>query len=135
MGISDFSVQEVIAKVIWGESRNQPYIGQVAIANVIMNRANHGGWWGNTPREVCTKPMQFSCLNPNDPNLPKLLDVDATDKIYAICLEIAENALADDLNDFSEGSDSYTATGLVTPWNKNLTPVVVIGAHSFYRTV
>jgi spore germination cell wall hydrolase CwlJ-like protein len=135
MDTDQFSDQEIIAKTIYGESRNQPYIGQTAIACVIINRANHGGWWGKTPRDVCLKPWQFSCWNANDPNRPIIMAVDASDHIYATCMEIASMALSGDLADITDGADSYCVTGLVTDWNRNLIPVAVIGAHSFYRTV
>ena len=67
MKISDSDLN-IMAKTIWGEARGEPYNGQVAVAWVIRNRAERGGWFGNTIREVCLKDQQFSCWNRNDCN-------------------------------------------------------------------
>ena len=67
MRISDSDLM-IMAKTIWGEARGESYSGQVAVAWVIRNRAERGGWWGNTIREVCLKDQQFSCWNHNDCN-------------------------------------------------------------------
>ena len=58
MRISDSDLM-IMAKTIWGEARGESHNGQVAVAWVIRNRAERGGWWGNTIREVCLKDQQF----------------------------------------------------------------------------
>ena len=80
----------IMAKTIWGEARGEGRNGQVAVAWVIRNRAEHGGWYGNTIRSVCLHPFQFSCWNNNDsnkaqidglnPNDPNLLSIKAIAK-------------------------------------------------------
>ena len=67
MRISDNDLM-IMAKTIWGEARGEGRNGQVAVAWVIRNRAERGGWFGNTIREVCLKDQQFSCWNNNDCN-------------------------------------------------------------------
>ena len=67
MGISDNDLM-IMAKTIWGEARGEGRNGQVAVAWVIRNRAQCGGWFGRTIAEVCLKDQQFSCWNHNDCN-------------------------------------------------------------------
>lgn len=60
---------EIFAKTIYGEARGEVYLrAKVMVGKVILNRARKGGWWGNTVREVCQKPYQFSVWNKTDPN-------------------------------------------------------------------
>ena len=126
---------QIVARTMFGEARNQGNLGLQAVASVIMNRANHGGWWGSTPRDVCLKPYQFSCWNENDPNREVILGVDEDYDLFATCVAIAERAISGQLNDITGGADSYVVRGLVTNWNKNITPIASIGVHDFYKTV
>ena len=71
MNISDNDLT-IMAKTIWGEARGESQQGQEAVAWVIRNRAQRGGWWGNSIREVCLKDQQFSCWNNNDQNRAKM---------------------------------------------------------------
>ena len=50
----------IFAKTIWAEACGEPIEGQIAVANVILNRARQGGWWGDDIAEVCCKPKQFT---------------------------------------------------------------------------
>lgn len=131
-----FSTQEILAKTIWGESRGESYEGQQAVASVIINRVNHGGWWGDSVRSVCLKPYQFSCWLKQDPNRIKMLEVDIDDNIYVQCLGIAAMAINDSLFDNTFGCDSYYAINSPVPkWSLKLTPIVTIGHHMFFKTV
>lgn len=123
---------DVVARTIWGEARGEGYDGMVAVANVIMNRVRRGGWWGNTPREVCQKPWQFSAWNPTDPNLIKLLNVDAGDPQFAQALEIAAQAVAWQLPDITNGATNYKVRGWYASWASAMTLVAEIGRHEFY---
>ena len=38
---------DTLARTIWGEARGEGSAGMQAVANVVMNRAAIGGWWGN----------------------------------------------------------------------------------------
>ena len=69
----------IMAKTIWGEARGEGRYGQVAVAWVIRNRAERGGWFGNTIREVCLKDQQFSCWNNNDCNKTQIDGLSSTD--------------------------------------------------------
>lgn len=68
-GLSDL---EACALTVYGEARGEPIEGQIAVANVIKNRAlKHKSSY----KEVCLEPQQFSCWNKNDPNYPLLLQL------------------------------------------------------------
>ncbi len=48
-----------VAKAIYHEARSEPYRGQVLVAQVVINRARHGGF-GSGVCGVIAKPSQFS---------------------------------------------------------------------------
>lgn len=125
---------EIVARTIWGEARNQGVIGMQAIANVIMRRARLGGWWGNTPSQVCLKFEQFSCRNAGNVNLSKLLSVTTADAQYCNALTIAQDAISGHLEDVTCNADSYEVRGTNASWTYGLRPVKSIGIHDFYIT-
>lgn len=129
-----FTDQEILAKTLWGEARNQGYDGQQAVASVILNRVKLDGWRGHDIRSVCLKPYQFSCWNQSDPNRPKLMEVTEDDPIYDQCLAIAGLAINGALPDNTNGADAYQVTGTNAYWSKGLTSVAMIGDQDFYIT-
>lgn len=132
-----FSDLEILALTIYGEARGELLDGQMAIANVIFNRVDSGiTWWGTSVRAVCLMPYQFSCWLAGDPNRPKLLAVTGADAAYAGCMAIATEALYGTWPaDNTSGADSYLRTGTLARWARGLTPVAVIGHHSFFITM
>lgn len=131
-----FSDAEIVAKTLYGEARGEIDQGRQAVANVIANRVNSPvSWWGKTFRTVCLTPYQFSCWLPSDPNRAIIVAATDADAIYQQCLTIANLAIDGKLDDITNGADSYLRTGTDAPWSRTLTPVAVIGHHSFYITV
>lgn len=130
---------DVLARTIWGEARGEPLRGQEAIAHVVLNRrtvAQQYGrfWWGDDVIEICQKPYQFSCWLDDDPNLAKLLMVNADNPIFATALRIARRAVNGALGaDFTEGATHYHARHITPHWTKGRTPLAEIGNHIFYR--
>lgn len=51
----------IMANAVYGEARGEPYIGQVAIAAVILNRAHHPSF-PNTPAGVIFEPRAFTAV-------------------------------------------------------------------------
>lgn len=51
------SEREIVTRVVMAESRGEGYIGMLAVANVILDRAT---LWGMTPVEVVTQDGQFA---------------------------------------------------------------------------
>ena len=54
--------RELLARILMAEAGNQGPTGMTAVGNVIMNRANTGGYGGDI-RSVIMKPGQFSPMN------------------------------------------------------------------------
>lgn len=131
---------QILARTIYGEARGEYNksnggIGAlIAIANVVMNRLKQKSWYGNTIREVCQKPWQFSCWNDNDPNLCVLRAETIIDPVFEICLQVSEKVIAGTWPDLTKGSDHYYATSLKIPprWALGRLPKCQIGQHLFF---
>ena len=129
-----------LALNIYHEARDQPYIGQVAVAQVVMNRVADDRY----PDDVCDvvfqgptyswKPdfpirnrCQFSwyCDGKSD----KTPDQTAWEQ----ALMIAQGVHTGNIDDFVEGATHYHATYVLPEWAESKTPVVQIDQHVFYR--
>ncbi|MAH04007.1 MAG: hydrolase [Alphaproteobacteria bacterium] len=131
---------DTLARTIYGEARGEGMAGMQAIANVIMNRVaiseryKNGYWWGKGVIGVCKKPWQFSCWNKGDVNKAKIENIDFDgDFVFAIALDIAEQALLGELEDITNGSTSYHADYVTPKWVKDDKPKATIGRHLFYH--
>lgn len=132
---------EVMARTLYGEARGESDQGKTAVGWVIMNRvafaqARGTYWWGNTIRNVCLKPFQFSCWNLNDPNRRIIETVRPGDPIFDRCLEIAQQVIAGRLPSPVDGATHYYAQYINRPaWVPGATFVTQIGVHKFYKDV
>ena len=148
---------DTLARTLYGEARGELFGGRVAVACVIRNRVEKGGWFGTDFRSVCLKPWQFSCWNRGDPNRAVIEAVTADDAVFAECLEIARQILggnrghgvpptqeaggappaAPRLPDITFGARHYhtDAMGFPASWGERRQPVIKIGAHLFYNDV
>lgn len=127
---------EIFARTLDGEAENQGYLGQQAVANVIMKRVELQ-WKGDTnAKDVCLHRLQFSCWNntPNNHDRTRILALAADDVALEQCRDIAQLALAGNLPDLTNGADSYEVTGSGAYWAVDLDPCATIGKHSFYIT-
>ncbi len=135
---------EILALTIYGEARGETIEGQIAVANVIMNR-----WKGNSGKyksvkEVCLEKNQFSCWNKDDPNRSKLEDLgDKLDKGQIPNeikqeLYIARGVLGYNFYDNTKGSLYYMTTNLLNSdnrpkWANNRSNEIKIGNHTFFN--
>ena len=131
---------DVLAKTIYGEARGEyarhdaGLAGLIAVGNVAMNRLKAQSWFGKTLREVCLKPYQFSCWNPNDPNHDKLHSSTVTiEPLFDICRWVAENVAEERWPDLTKGSDHYHTVQVAPKWSKGQKPVIRIGCHVFFK--
>ncbi len=120
-----------------------------AVAAVVLNRVRRKTYWGKSITEVCQKPWQFSCWNRNDPNLPQLQRVTATNRSFALALTIASQAaqqLADEtrgathsqqLADETRGATHYYSRSLrrAPGWAAGKTPCCAIDRHLFFNDI
>ena len=129
-----------LALNVYHEARDQPFIGQVAVAQVVMNRV-YDDRYPDHPCEVVFQgptyswkpdfPVRHRCQFSwyCDGKSDKVYDEDA----YRQALPIAHGVYYDDLDDFVEGATHYHATYVLPEWAESKTPVVQIGQHMFYR--
>jgi len=133
--LAKLSESNLLARVIWGECRGVDRMEACAIAHVVCNRAARPGRWGRDIKGVCLKAKQFSCLNENDPNLPKILAGDFSDGSWATCLEEAAGAIEGLTLDPTGGATSYHAANMekFPKWAIGRKPLAKIGKHLLYE--
>lgn len=119
--------QECIAAAVYFEARGEPIEGQLAVAEVVLNRAASGRY----PASICEvvkQAAQFSFVRKG--TIPRIAKAsEAWRKAVAIALVACEH-LAQQI-----GSDVlwYHADYVSPAWGRNLSRVTQIGAHIFYR--
>jgi spore germination cell wall hydrolase CwlJ-like protein len=123
---TDSREQDCLAKAVYFEARGEPIEGQLAVAEVVINRAGSGRY----PADLCsviTQPWQFSFIVKGRFPTPNF-GSDAWKKAVAVA-KIAQGKLADRLP-----SDVlwYHADYVAPSWGKRLTRQAKIGLHIFY---
>lgn len=118
---------------MYGEARNQPNEGQIAVAWVIRNRVVDGRY-GEGVRGVCLKSKAFSCwnYNPNDKNLQKMQTTNAG-LVQRNFVRLAFTAAQED--DPTKGSKHYCRIDVSPAWARGKVPVLTIEAHAFYNNI
>ena len=121
--------EECIAIAIYHEARGEPFDGQLAVAEVIMNRAASGRY----PVSWCAvvkQPWQFSFVHPRTGRIPAVNRASAAWGYAQALTRIAVGQLADALP-----ADVlwYHADYVAPSWGRRLAKVDKIGAHIFYR--
>lgn len=109
----------LLARVVYGEGRGEPYTGKVAIAAVVLNRVESSEF-PNTIPKVVYEPGAFSIVDDGQINLTPDMD--------------ALNAARDAMNgwDPSGGALFYYNPSKATSWWIRTRPqITVIGNHIF----
>jgi hypothetical protein len=125
---------DILARTIYGEARGESDAGKAAVAWVVRNRAQRGGWWGDDLVEVCLKPYQFSCWNQNDPNR-RIVERLSTrgNPLFQKCINIASDVLTGKISDPTVGANHYHADSVKPNWASSERFTVQIDNHLFYR--
>jgi len=119
------ATQRCLAGAIYFESKGEPLAGQLAVANVIINRSKSGRF----PTDVCSvvkQRGQFSFVRGGE--IPSIDEGRAT---YRTALAVAKIAL-----EAAWESPAPKALFFNTPNRRpggNLTKIAMIGNHVFYR--
>ena len=123
---TDNAEQECLASAVYFESKGEPLEGQLAVAEVIINRKESGRFAG-TLCGVVKQRGQFSFVRGGRiPSVPKASE--AWRKAVAIA-QIAQEDMAD-----SAGSSAlFFHADYVRPNWRGLTRVAAVGNHIFYR--
>ena len=121
------SERECLAGAVYFEAQGEPIEGQLAVAEVVLNRAASGEY----PSSICdvvTQPAQFSFVR--DGQFPAIdRGSDAWRKAVAVAHIAAENLAGTLASDVLWYHADYVAPG----WGRRLDRVTQIGAHIFYR--
>ena len=116
-----------LAGAVYFEARGEPRGGQLAVAEVVLNRAASGEY----PASICEvvkQPAQFSFVR--DGLFPPIDQTSAAWRTAVAIAQIADEKLANNL-----ASDVlwYHADYVAPDWGRRLDRVTQIGAHVFYR--
>ena len=143
--IAALSERNVVALTLFGEVRNEPILGILAVACVIRNRVAIK-YRGTTYREVCLAPWQFSCWKKeggaaNHAALmamaESLVSGDAAkDGVFAVCAYVAGETMRGVFRDRVGSCRHYYAAGTPEPaWAKGKTPAYTVGHHLFFEGI
>lgn len=118
---SSYTSQDLylLAKCVHAEARGEPYVGQVAVAAVILNRVDSPEF-PNTISGVIYQPWAFTAVNDGQINL------EPNDSAYS--------AAKDALNGWDPTYGClyyYNPKTATSEWIWSRTPVVTIGEHVF----
>jgi N-acetylmuramoyl-L-alanine amidase len=117
---------------IWMEARGEPYEGQVAVGEVMLNRLKNGSW-GNTLESVILAPYQFSGWNTTSSERIAAFLLDSEDPAYLQCLAAWQEANAQ--SNFAKGALFYYNPSIVTTpptWALPDRLTATIGHQQFY---
>lgn len=129
----------VVPEDIWGslcifaEARGEPYEGQIAVGNVLRNRATRKPPFFSDGSIVGTvwAPHQFSWTNTDDPQRRRVLAARWEEKAF----QLAAQAWADSAHrQIVPREVLWYHADYVSPWwAKQLVHVSTVGRHLFYR--
>ena len=113
-----------MAKVVHHEAGNQPLAGQIAVAQVLLNRVKRG--FGDDVCEVANQPGQFFRLGRYHP--------DRKSARWAEAVDVARTVLAGEARDWSKGALFFHANwAKPNSFFRGRTKVVRLEDHDFYR--
>jgi len=125
---TDNQEQDCLASAVYFEARGESLEGQLAVAEVVMNRADSGRY-PSTLCGVVEQPWQFSFVNATGriPNANR--DSAAWRRAVAVA-RIAQDGVTEQLS----GDCLWYHADYVSPsWGRRLNRVTKIGLHIFYR--
>ena len=118
--------QDCLAKAIYFEARGEALEGQLAVAEVILNRAA-SGLYPSTICGVVTQPAQFSFIRGG-----KFPSLDKSSPLWHRSLAIAEIARKRLASQVAPNVLWYHASYVAPSWGRRLTRFAQIGTHIFY---
>ena len=125
----DIRALGVMARTVYGETRNQHHKARTAVAHVILNRSKKAT---NSIPQVIFKRKQFTCWD--DHNRSAILSASTSDKAFLQSFAACVCAMKSD-TDITRGADHYHAIYTRPYWrnSKRLKNVGRFGSHIFYK--
>ena len=133
---------ECLALNSYYESRNQSLAGQIAVANVVLNRVNSSKF-PNTICEVIQQGPTFVNWKGNEMPVRNRChfswwcdgksDIPADVVTYLKILDTVTELLYTDTIDITDGSTHYHADYVEPDWSNHFERTVVIDDHIFYK--
>jgi len=118
---------ECLALNIYHEARGESILGQIAVAQVTMNRVDHS-YFPDTVCSVVWQRSQFSWTN--DGRSDEAADTER----YEVAMNIAETVYDREEDDPTNGALFYHATYINAPsWTRQMEVATEIGVHVFYN--
>ncbi len=122
------------ALTVWQEARGEPYLGKVAVAEVIQRRANLKFSSDGTIAGTVLRGWQFSGWNTADPNRIAAAKLDDADPVYQECLRAWTAAKMPTEHVVPTAVFYYNPAGAtrLPAWAVPEKLVGVIGSHHFF---
>ena len=115
-----------LTEAVYFEARGEPWHGQLAVANVVLNRVADAKF----PDSVCAVVRQRGQFSYLWDELPEaVVDAVAWDK----AADIARLALAGVRLEDTQAALFYHADYVDPPWARDKIPLARLGHHRFYR--
>lgn len=129
--VMDQNDRDIVARTIVGEAAGQPFEGQQAVANVILNRLRSGRFGGSIS-DVVFAPYQFE---PWQTRRGELMSISPGSPAYQQAGQAIDAALGGDVTGgathFLQPHTVMQRSGKLPAWAQG-TPVASIGAHVFF---
>lgn len=119
--------QDCLASAVYFEARGEPIEGQLAVADVVLNRVASERY-PDTICEVVIQPWQFSFVNATG-SIPA---ADRSSEAWRKAVAIARIAMADVGRKVSEDVLWYHADYVSPSWGRRLDREAKVGLHIFY---
>ena len=104
--LSDFSVEDILARVLWGEAEGEGYGGMQAVGNVIMNRVDVDSKYDADAENIVMARAQFSSID--DPvRLEAMMNLTNDNPEYIQALEISKKLLTGEMKDITGGATHF----------------------------
>lgn len=112
--------RQCLADVIYTEARGESLQGQVAVAEVVMNRVGKSGYAGS----VCGVARQKGQFAPR----PRVSEAGA----YQVALSVADDVLSGRAPKVTGGATHFHTPAVSPSWSKRFKRTGRIGSHIFY---
>ena len=150
MGLANYTELDLLTACIFIEGRGEPYEGQVAIGNVILNCTKYK--MATPIKDHILAPKQFSwTFSPKDPNFQLVNNIiqrtEPVPQSWEVAHKIADGLLSGQIGDNTSGSDHYCNVPLTFKLNGDKLPrwieealrngkkTCIIGCYTFFKLV